>query len=200
MITEENKVVLKGTLQNIQYSHTVGEVEYDKAQIVTKRDNDKSDVVNIIFKKYSNTYKENDYVELVGNLRSFSKKLDNGKNAVSLYVFTYFDKPDENEITDVNQVKLSGRICKIDNLSTTKTGKYNIHFILANNICANNKNLNSYIPSVAWGNLAQKMSEYNVNTCINVIGQLHSREYTKVNENGENETRMAHELVITNLV
>ena len=140
MITEENKVILKGYIQNIGYSHTINDVEYNKAQLIVKKDNGREDIINLMFKKFSNPYNDGDYVELMGNLRSFSKRLPDGKNSVTLYVFTYFDKPTTEDVDEniVNQIFLNSRICKIEELNKTKTGKSNIHFILANNIKTNN--------------------------------------------------------------
>lgn len=202
MITEENKVILKGYIQNIGYSHTINDVEYNKAQLIVKKDNGREDIINLMFKKFSNPYNDGDYVELMGNLRSFSKRLPEGKNSVTLYVFTYFDKPsieDADEDT-VNQVFLNSRICKIEELNKTKTGKSNIHFILANNIKTNNGKLNSYIPSVAWGKIALQFAKKSVNNDIIAIGQLHSREYKKVLPDGDFELKIAHELLVTDFI
>lgn len=98
-------------------------------------------------------------ISLEGNLRSYSKKVSEDKNKVSIYVFTYFDIPEyscDEEIT--NLVKLDGHVCKKDVLRKTSTGKKNLHIILANNIISNNNNykLNNYIPIVFWGKLAKE--------------------------------------------
>ena len=190
-----NKITLKGLLRNIKPSHTIKDIEYDKADILVTRDVGKEDLLSLKFKKYSNKYKEGDIIELTGNLRSYSQKLDNNKNKVSLYVFTYFDIP---ETEDVNKVELDGRICKIEPLRKTKDGKINLHFILANNLIIDesNQKLNSYIPCIAWNNLARDLSKLQVNDQIKVIGELHSREYKKELDNGEIEIRVAHECLI----
>jgi primosomal replication protein N len=137
---------------------------------------------------------------LVGNIRSYSSRLDDGKNKVELYVFTYFDQPDLNEFDqeDINTVELDGRICKIERLRNTKSGKHNIHMILANNLIVSegSKKLNSYIPCIAWGNDAIELSKLPVNTRLKIKGELHSREYKKTLEDGSFEFRVAHECVV----
>ena len=83
-------------------------------------------------------------------------------------------------------------------LRTTTNGRQNIHFILANNLLIENsaQKLNAYIPCIAWGNIAQEIAKLQVNDKITIEGELHSREYVKVLPNGENEIRVAHELLV----
>lgn len=192
-----NRIRLKGVIRDIEYSHTIGDVDYDKANIIVTRKDGKEDILSLRFKKFSNPYQNNQICSLVGNVRSYSKKISENKNKVELYVFTYFDIPDlnENDQEVINEFELDGRICKIDELRTTRDGKQNIHFILANNLIFDNNNqkLNSYIPIIAWGPIAKMVSELNVNDRINVIGELHSREYRKTFEDGSYEIRVAHE-------
>lgn len=192
-----NEIILSGILKNIQYSHSIGDVEYNKAQIIVPRDNGFEDVINLKFKSFSNPYKDNDKISLIGNIRSYSYKISEDKNKVLIYVFTYFDKPSDTSV--MNEVILDGRICKIDELRITKNRKHNLHFIIANNMYSadSTKRLNSYIPCIAWGNLAKELQNYSVNTKIRVHGQLHSREHKKRFENGELEIRIAHELLVT---
>lgn len=193
-----NEIILKGQLKNITYSHTIDNIDYSRATLLCKRSNsNKEDSINIKFKSFSNPHNDGDIIRLKGNLRSFSEKINNDKNKVTLYVFTYFDDPGELNTSD-NIVNMTGRICKLNNLRTSKNGKHNIHFIIANNLLYNNdtKRLNSYIPCIAWGTLAKEIEKLSVNTKISVQGELHSREHKKIHENGEVEFRVAHELHI----
>lgn len=116
-------------------------------------------------------------------------------------MFTYFDIPEyscDEEIT--NLVKLDGHVCKKDILRKTSTGKKNLHIILANNIISDNNNykLNNYIPIVFWGKLAKEADNLSVNDMIEIEGQLHSRNYSKLNsDTGEYEIKVAHEVIVT---
>lgn len=197
-----NNIVLKGLLTNVKNSHTIEDVEYNKADLIVKRPDGKEDILNLRFKKYSLPYKEDQEVELIGNVRSYSKKLGD-KNKIDIYVFTYFDRPEPDTVEEgVNNLcTIDGRICKIDELRKTQAGKRNIHFILANNLClkGTDKKLNSYIPCVAWGKLAKEISEMSVNDKVTLKGELHSREYKKKISEDEFEIRVAHEFVINNI-
>lgn len=196
-----NDIRLKGILKNIQSSHTIQGIEFDKATLIVPRDNGKEDAINIRFKKYSNPYQEDQEISIYGNVRSYSTKVDDGKNKVELYVFTYFDLPDldDNDQEYGNNFEVDGRICKIEAPRKTKDGKTNIHLILANNLIVSDgtKRLNSYIPCIAWGSIAKQLSNCSVNDKIKVRGELHSREYKKTLEDGSFEFRVAHECVIS---
>lgn len=201
-----NRVRLKGVINNIRFSHKIGDVEYNKADLIVRRKDGKEDIITLEFKKFSNSYTEGQEVECVGNVRSYSKKLPDGKNKVEIFVFTYFDKPNEDDydynenmeaILDNNRVIFDGRICKIDDIRTLKDGKQNIHFVLANNIITkgNSQKLNSYIPCIAWGNTAKELSKAAVNDVISLKGEIHSREYKKYISDTDVEIRVAHEVV-----
>ena len=115
-------------------------------------------------------------------------------------VFTYFDIPDSNDI--VNEVSIDGRICKIDQLRTTSSGKNNLHFILANNIISSsNQKLNNYIPCVLWGRLAIDNADLQISDFVKLKGKLHSRIYKKIidKDTDEIEFRTAYELVVTEI-
>lgn len=198
-----NIIRLKGILRNIQDSHTINDIEFSRANLIVARDDGKEDVLNVRFKKYSNPYQEDQEITFSGNVRSYSARLDSGKNKVELYVFTYFDQPDldENDQEYINYVELTGRICKLNPLRETRTGRKNIHFILANNLIVSegSKKLNSYIPCIAWDDLAEKLAMLHIDSQIKLGGQLHSREYKKKFPDGTFEFRVAHEVEITSL-
>ena len=190
-----NTVKLKGTIHDIEHSHTIADMDFNKATVLVSSDNH-VDRLNVRFKKFSCPYQEGDEVSFTGNIRSYSSRLSNGKNKVDLYVFTYFDDSDD-ESTN-NKVELDGRICKINSLRTTKSGKYSLHFILANNLIVNEgtKKLNSYIPCIVWDDTALELSKLSINTKLKVTGKLHSREYTKTLDDGTVEVKTAHECVV----
>lgn len=198
-----NTIRLKGVIRDIQESHKINDIEFCRAHLVVPKKNGLEDLLNIRFKKYSNPYVDDQVITLSGNVRSYSSKLDSGKNKVELYVFTYFDQPDldENDQEYTNYLELDGRICKIDHIRDSKTGKKNIHFIIANNLIVSNgaKKLNSYIPCIAWGDLAEQIAGLTVNTPLQLAGALHSREYKKYMPDGTFEFRIAHEVEVTSV-
>lgn len=196
-----NIIRLKGVLQDVESSHKINDIEFSKARLIVTRTDGREDTLNIRFKKFSNLYKENQTVTFSGNVRSYSTKLPDGKNKVELYVFTYFDQPDldKNDQEYINFLELDGRVCKLDELRIARGGKKSIHFILANNLIVSDgaKKLNSYIPCVAHGDVAEKLSSLHVNSKLTLEGQLHSREYKKTLADGTIELRVAHEVEVT---
>ena len=84
-----NKISLKGMIRNIEYSHNVEDIEYQKAELIVPRSDGEDDVLNLKFKRYSNQYLEGQIVSLQGNIRSYSQKLEGGKNKVETF-FTIF--------------------------------------------------------------------------------------------------------------
>lgn len=193
-----NTIRLKGIIRNIQPSHTINNIEFSKANLIVSRDDGKEDCLNIRFKRFSNIYSEDQEATFSGNVRSYSSKLESGKNKVELYVFTYFDQPDldKNDQEYINFLELDGRVCKIDQLRKTSGGKSSIHFIIANNLIVSDgaTKLNSYIPCVAKGAIAEEISKYSINTKLLLTGKLHSREYKKTFPDGSVEFRVAHEV------
>lgn len=191
-----NKVILQGTIKNIAPSHSINGIEYDKANIIVDRGNGREDIINLKFKKFSNPYKDNTTITLIGNIRTYSQKLEQS-NKVEVYVFTYFD---ETETETTNIVELDGRICKLNPLRKTQAGKDVIDFIIANNLKSEDQSLNCYIPCVAWGKLAKEIATNTVGDIICVKGQLQSREYKKRLSDDNFEIKVAHELNISEIV
>lgn len=140
-----NKIQLNGIIKNIEYSHHIQDIEFYKANLITRRENGKEDIINLKFKKFSNPYKENQEISLLGNIRTFNRQ-EEDKNKVELFVFTYFDEAEEGPN---NLAYIDGRICKKNNLRKTTSGKDVLDFILANNIENNGQVLNVYLPCVA---------------------------------------------------
>lgn len=188
-----NKISLRGFLRDIEYSHNIGEIEYEKANLICPNTSGRDDdIISLKYKKYSNKYKEGDFIELEGNLRSYSTS-NNGKNTVQIYVFTYFDLPD---VISSNNTEIDGRICKIDDLKQTYYNKKYLHFTLANNIFSGDKKINNYIPCICYDNIANELSKCGVNTKLNISGEFHSHCYKKYISDTEFEYRIAHELLV----
>lgn len=192
-----NEITVRGFLRDIQFSHMQGNVEYEKANLICPRVGGKEDdIISLRYKKFTNKYEEGDFIEITGNLRSYSTKQKN-KNSVQIYVFTYFDQPEE---VSGNVVNLDGRICKIEEVRESKKGVPYLHFILANNIFTNDgKKINSYIPCVCYREDTELIKSLGVNGVIKIDGEFHSHTYKKKLDNGEVEFRVAHEVTVKNI-
>lgn len=196
---KSNDVTLRGVIKDIKPSHTIDDVEYSKANIIVKRRDGKEDTLCLKFKRFSCPYKDNQQIGIKGNIRSYSKQ-NGDKSSVEIYVFTYFDDAEDvpDGFNQNNYFDIHGVICKTDGIRTVSSGKQNIHFIVANNIISENSRLNSYLPCVAWGNVAKGLSKCDVGQKVHIFGEFHSKPYKKVvSDNGDYEIRIAHELVVT---
>lgn len=201
-----NKITIQGIIKDIEFSHYINDIEYYKANVVVKRENDKEDIIPIKFKRFCNTYKDGEEVLFTGNVRTFSTHHEDGKNHVIPYVFTYFDKVElkDEEGNDLylksrNFVQLDGNICKKSELRKTKTGLDVIDFIIANNIKNKNSTFNTYLPVVAWGKQAKQIAKMNVGDYINIEGHFSSRTYKKPNKDGF-DIKMAYEVNVDLLI
>lgn len=193
-----NKITLKGRLENIEYSHNIGEVEYDKANLIVESQSGTESILSVKFKKYSNKHRQGDIISLVGNIRSYSTLKQDGTNKVNVYVFTYMDEPEspQDGVEVVNKVELDGKICKLSDIHKLYSGK-SLQFILANNIQVNQtKRLNSYIPCIAYNEIAEQIEKLSVGDKIKITGEFRSRQYKKKLPDDEIEIRVAHQVVI----
>ena len=194
-----NEISLKGIIQNIRYSHISNNVEYNRADLIVPRKNGKEDIIDLRFKKYSNKYLNGQFIEIVGNLRSYSTQ-KNGVNKVNLYCFTYFDIPKE-DYPDNNVIYLDGRICKLNEQQIMqKDNKKYTQFILANNIIKNNHKINNYINCIAFDNMSDYISTLNVSDKLTFKGELHSRTYKKQINDNDYEIKIAHEVIVKELI
>lgn len=186
-----NTIILHGIIKDIQFSHFVNDIEYYKANLLCKRDQNKEDVIPLKFKRFCNPYNEGETIDLIGNVRTYSITDSEGKNHVMPYVFTYFDIPEE---TAINKVTVDGNICKKAALRKTQTGIDVLDFTLANNLNSNNQIFNTYLPVVAWGKLAKLVNSKNVGDKITIEGHFVSRAYKKKISEDDFEFRIAYEL------
>lgn len=100
------------------------------------------------------------------------------------------------ENVGTNNVVLDGYICKETVYRKTPFGREICDLLLAVNRAYGKS---SYIPCVIWGRTAKFADTLNVGQHIKVTGRLQSREYNKVLEDGNSETRTAYELSVFKL-
>lgn len=192
-----NKIILQGIIKDIKFSHYIKDIEYYKATIISRRENNKEDIIPIKFKRFCNKYNEGENINIVGNVRTFSEQDEQGQNHVHLYVFTYFDEP---EIENTNMVFLDGKICKKGELRKTKNGVDVIDFIVANNLKSDaNQTFNTYLPIVAWGKQAKEISKLNIGDYINIEGHFTSRTYKKPTKEGF-DIKIAYEVNVDKIL
>ena len=130
-----------------------------------------------------------DFVEVDGQFRSYNS-YENGDNRLVLTVFAKDLRfADETEEKNPNSLYLNGFICKPPVYRTTPFGREITDLLVAVN---RSYNKSDYIPVIAWGRNAKRISSNGVGTKIHIDGRLQSRIYTK-----DGKDRTAYEVSIT---
>jgi len=194
-----NQIKLKGKISGIEFSHTINDIEYQKANLYVPKENAEEDIIPLKFRSNSNPgYKDGDIVVLDGNVRSYSQKTSDGKSKVNIYVFSYLDPTEDLDI--YNYFQIDGRVCKVDRLRGTNSVP-RFQFILANNIISNlnKQKINNYLPVVLYNELSNWGTKLKVSDQVLIKGQLHSRFYKKIDNQGNVSSKMALELVATDI-
>jgi primosomal replication protein N len=134
-----------------------------------------------------------------GQFRSRDIEVD-GKLKVELYVFakSICELTVGLDLPNINNISLTGFICKKPTLRTTPSGKQVSDLLIA---CNFGKDKTAYIPAVSWGKYARKSGKLLVGTEVAIQGRLQSRKYNKIldSENGIYEERIAYELSISTI-
>lgn len=128
-------------------------------------------------------------LRLIGEIRTHNK-LTEGKSRHYTVMYVKEIK-EENQATNDNNVELEGVICRPPVYRETPFGREICDFMIAINRSCNRS---AYIPCIAWGMTARKVSALEVGTMVTMHGRFQSREYTKQLQNGQQETRTTHEV------
>ena len=190
-----NKIRVTGSvLSNPTYSHTVyGEKFYNFSLICGRLSGAYDTLCCEVSEVLISNITLGTQIELSGEIRTRNYTDNEGKRKCDIKVFVeqisqYDGLYDENEVT------LSGFICKEPQYRTTPLGRNIADVLVASNRIRSHKS--DYIPCIAWGRNALRVSQMAVGTKVDVIGRLQSREYIKVLPDGTKETKVAYELSI----
>lgn len=195
----KNNIILTGIIKDKTYSHTTQGIDYYKANLYV---NDFDNPIIIKFKE--NNWPSDDIlnsrITIYGSLRSYSYKLENGKNRVELYVFTYFDNYFMIS-TDNNKCSLIGNICKLDKprIDRYHNNDKNLHFILENTIESSSGYMKAYIPCIVKNdNIDDFISQCSLYDSVYVEGEFIPRTYKKFIDEQNYEEHIAYEVIVNN--
>jgi single-stranded DNA-binding protein len=131
-----------------------------------------------------------DFVKVSGEYRSYNK-LAGEKSRLVLHFFAKeISKCAEEQF--FNEVKLTGYICKEPIYRKTPFNREICDVLLAVN--RTNYHKSDYVPCILWGRNARFVAGQNIGCKVEIIGRIQSREYNKVDENGQTETKTAYEV------
>lgn len=128
-----------------------------------------------------------------GELRSFNNRSGQGSRLV-ITVFARELAPPDGAMW-INEVELTGTLCKPPNHRTTPMGREICDLMVAVN---RHYGRSDYLPCIVWGQNARTAALWTVGQRVHILGRIQSREYVKNLPDGA-VTRTAFEVSVTNI-
>lgn len=207
LFSEFNKVFVSGRIEaEFEYSHEVLWEKFYRTRVRVERLSGTEDLVPImvsdlmIGKEMLKKSLEGKWVEVAGQFRSYNKLGEDGRRHLELFLFVtainiYEDEDELEEITNANLIYLDGYLCKPPVFRKTPLGRQITDLMIAVN---RSYGKSDYIPCIAWGRIAQWVSEFEVGNRVKLYGRVQSREYLKrySNDSEAGEYRNAYEISV----
>lgn len=197
---EKNKVKITGMVRGaLEFSHDVFGEGFYIMTVEVKRKSEAVDIIPVmvsdrlldIEKDYSGMY-----VEVSGQFRSYNRN-NGGRSCLLLSVFAReIEFKEECRGLGVNDISLTGYICKQPVYRETPLGREITDVLLAVN---RPYGKSDYIPCIVWGRNAHFAEVLSVGTCVEIFGRIQSREYRKKISENEFETRTAYEVSVSRI-
>ena len=124
-----------------------------------------------------------------GQVRSYSEHTPDGRR---LRIFVFADRLECREAQPLNDVELTGTLCKPPILRRTPLGREICDLMLS---VRRNVRRSDYLPVIAWGRTARMLAEANGGDLLELTGRLQSREYVTT-LSGESVRRTAYEISV----
>lgn len=196
---DTNIVNLRGELgEELAFSHEIFGEKFYSAKIKIHRLSDTYDILPITISErllQEIDLNKNNLVDVVGQLRSYNKNIDN-RNKLVLTVFARELNLVKEEAKDPNSIFLDGYICKDPIYRKTPLGREITDLLVAIN---RPYNKSDYIPSIVWGRNAKFAKNLVVGDRVQMWGRVQSRDYEKKLEDGTIEKRVAYEVSISKI-
>lgn len=196
---DTNIVNLRGELgEELAFSHEIFGEKFYSAKIKIHRLSDTYDILPITISErllQEIDLNKNNLVDVVGQLRSYNKNIDN-RNKLVLTVFARELNLVKEEAKDPNSIFLDGYICKDPIYRKTPLGREITDLLVAIN---RPYNKSDYIPSIVWGRNAKFAKNLEVGDRVQMWGRVQSRDYEKKLEDGTIEKRIAYEVSISKI-
>lgn len=193
-----NKVTLYGRVRETPvYSHQVYGEGFYETTLEVPRLSEQVDILPITISERliaDNNIEVGSVIYVSGQLRSYNKQIEE-KSKLLLTVFVREILTKE-EVQNPNTIELTGYICKQPIYRTTPFKREICDLLLAVNRAYNKSD---YIPCIAWGRNARFVRNIAIGERVELVGRIQSREYQKVKEDGETETRIAYEVSINRI-
>ena len=190
-----NNIKLNGVVKSEPtFSHCSKGEDFFKFELEVIRKSGNLDILNCVIPScYADRIKADDSVELDGEIRTRNEIVneETGKKRLVVYIFV----KEVNEFIGYhnNEAVVYGYICKKPVYRTTPSGREICDLIIASNRASGRSD---YIPTIAWGRTAERLSALDIGTGIEVHGRMQSRTYTKILDDESIIEKTAYELSV----
>lgn len=195
---ENNQALVTGeVITDFTFSHKSHGENFYKVTVKVPRLSQAHDIIPIIVSdKLVDVSADwiGSWIMVSGQYRSNNKYRPDGSRKLELFVFAFYIipvLPEDLEAGQMNEVTLSGCLCRPPIYRETPEGRKITDMLLAVNR-AHGKT--DYIPCICWGRNAVYISGFGVGTCLTLEGRIQSRDYKKILKNGSVEIRTAWEV------
>lgn len=178
MQRNNNKVKLTGVLRNgLIFSHEVKGEKFYEGHLAAKRKSGVIDDVLVLIPDVLININIKEKLLVDGDLRSYNTgNIEGNQPKTQLHVLVNNIYNIEETEIDINEVELTGRICKTPIYRKTLSGCEITEIVLA---IDKGYGKTDYIPCISWGRNAKIAAKYPINTEVSAIGRIQSREYIK---------------------
>ena len=198
--SENNVITLIGTIVSERtFIHEVYGEGFYSFNIDVPRLSENSDIIPVTVSEriLTDEFTIGQKVVIEGQFRSYNN-YENEKNKLVLTVFVKDIRlqTEETDMTNPNEICLTGFICKKPIYRTTPFGREIADILLAVNRAYNKSD---YIPCIAWGRNARFCQNIEVGEKVKLWGRIQSRAYEKKFEDGTSEMRRAYEVSVSKM-
>ena len=173
-----NRIVLRGMLSQLpSFSHENHGKRFYTFPLDVERLSGTVDTLPVLISEqvlWQMDLSGGDMLEVVGQIRTFNSR-GNAQKKLIISVFAEELAACEGEY--INQVELTGTVCKPPVCRQTPLGRQICDVMLAVNRPYHRAD---YIPCIFWGYIARQMGQCQVGTQLHLTGRLQSRQYIKV--------------------
>lgn len=207
---DNNQITVQGRIIGTpDYSHSVGAERFLKGVIKVVRTSGQADMLPFMVSERLApdwTLGDGDDVTLIGQIRSNNVfNAAHGRSHLEVLIFVReishdavlaFPESDNAPSSTMNNVVMTGRLCKAPTYRVTPFGREISDMMIAVERAFGKSD---HIPCIAWGRTAKYASTLKVGDTVKIEGRFQSRNYTKVLDNGKYEERTVFEVSIFEL-
>lgn len=201
MSENTNYIYLSGVISSPpEFSHSIYGENFYRLFLSVKRLSGVEDTVPVTVSERilpSAAVEIGTHFSVIGQVRSYNQRNSSGsKLIITVFAREMIQDTCADRDADCNECELLGFICKPVIYRTTPFSREISDVLLAVN---RNYGKSDYLPCIAWGRNARYLNKLTVGSELSVIGRLQSRDYKKLLDNGEIETRIAYEISCSSL-